>query len=57
MCLPIIKHDMINGNTINFRVLRKSSPGYEISVMDSLLRCNGLKVNPEIKSNKQVIHF
>lgn len=39
----------MNGNTINFKVLKKRSPGYEIKVIVSLLRCNGLNVNPEIK--------
>lgn len=42
----------MNGNTINFKVLKKRSPGYEIRVIVSLLRCNGLNVKPEIKSNK-----
>lgn len=47
--LPIIKHDMMNGNTINFNVLKKRSPGYEINVIVSLLSFNGLNVNPEKK--------
>lgn len=47
--LPIIKHDMMKGNTISFKVLKKRSPGYEISVIMSLLSFNGLNVIPEIK--------
>jgi len=43
---------MINGNTINFKVLMKSSPGYEISVIVSLLSFNGLNDNPENKLNQ-----
>lgn len=39
----------MNGKTINFKVLKKRSPGYEIKVIVSLLRFNGLKINPEIK--------
>lgn len=41
----------MNGNTINFRVLKKRSPGYEIRVIVSLLRCNGLNVNPRSTPN------
>lgn len=42
----------MNGNTINFKVLKKRSPGYEIRVIVSLLRSSGLNINPEIKYNE-----
>lgn len=45
----MIKHVMINGNTISFNVLKKRSPGYEIRVIVSLFNFNGLSVNPEMK--------
>lgn len=45
----MIKHDMMNGNTINFKVLMKSSPGYEISVIVSLLSSDFFNNNPKIK--------
>lgn len=50
----MIKHDMMNGNTINFKVLIKSSPGYEISVIVSLLSSSGLNNSPEIKKQNCV---
>lgn len=43
----------MNGNTISFKVLKKRSPGYEISVIVSLLSFNGLNVNPEIEHKLQ----
>lgn len=42
---------MMNGNTINFKVLKKRSPGYEIRVIVSLLRSSGLNINPRITPN------
>lgn len=42
---------MMNGNTINFKVLKKRSPGYEIRVIISLLRFSGLNINPKITPN------
>lgn len=55
-------HDMMNGKTINFKVLMKSSPGYEINVMVSLLSFNDLSDSPEIHKQKRwcnimQIHF
>lgn len=53
----MIKQDMMKGNTINFKDLRKRSPGNAISVMESLLRCNGLSNNPEIKHKRKICEF
>lgn len=56
MCLPIIKHDIMNGKTINFNVLKKSSPGYEITVTYLWLIFFDFKNSPGIKHQKKFMH-